>query len=319
MSVSEPPKVLQNGSTEAEIIREKIWERLWKDNEHFMGVIVGREGKGKSHTGIKIGELVDPTFTHERVMFDPVNFLEHLQDWKEENETQGKFVVIDEAGVGVGVRTWYDKDQIALNQVLQIIRSENMGLVFTLPRLSELDSQTQGRMHAYMEMTDVKEGEYAKLKWHNWDPTRDGRAEFYRERPEITREIDMDGIGPTISPSLSSNTFKQTIDRLVISPPSEELTEPYEQEKEAFQRKEYQNAIEEMDDGTDDEQTVKEVAMEIADESIEDYVDAHSQNGTPYINANLIRADYELSKNDAKTVKDLLNRQYSETQLEAYV
>lgn len=319
MSAVEPPKPLQNGTVEAEIILEKVWERLWEENEHFMGVIVGREGKGKSYTGIKIGEVVDPTFTHERVMFDPVKFLERLKRWKEEDETQGKFIVIDEAGVGLGVRTWYDKDQIALNQVLQIIRSENMGMVFTLPRLSELDSQTQGRMHAYMEMTDVKEGEYAKLKWHDWDPTRDGRADFYRERPEITREISMDGIGPTISPSLSKNQFKQTIDRLVISPPSKELVEPYEQAKTEFQRREYQKAIEEMDDETDDEQTVKDVAMEIADEQIGDYVDEHNQNGSAYINANLIRADYELSLNDAKTVKDLLNRQYSDSQLEEHI
>jgi len=319
MSTTEPPQPLQRDSVEAKIILDKIWKRLWKQNEHFMGVIVGREGKGKSHTGIKIGELVDPTFTHDRVMFDPVNFLEHLQDWKENNETQGKFVVIDEAGVGVGVRTWYDKDQIALNQVLQIIRSENMGVVFTLPRLSELDSQTRGRMHALMIMTEVKEGEYAKLKWHDWDPTRDGRGEFYRERPQITREMGMENVGPTISPKLSSDRFDQTVDRLSISPPSEELTKPYEQAKTAFQRQEYQSAIEEMDDETDDEQTVKEVAMEIADGAIAEYVDEHSQNGTPYINTNLIRADYELSHNDAKTVKDLLNRQYSESQLEQYL
>jgi len=319
MSTTTVPEPLQRDTVEAKILREKIWERLWEHNEHFMGVIVGREGKGKSWTGIKLGEVVDPTFTHERVMFDPVNFLEHLKDWKEANETQGKFVVIDEAGVGVGVRTWYDKDQIALNQVLQIIRSENMGVVFTLPRLSELDSQTRGRMHAYMEMTDVRAGEWAKLKWHDWDPTRDGRGDFYRERPTISREVQPEGTGPTISPQLSSNNAKQTINRLSISPPSDEIVEPYEKAKTQFQNEEYAHAIEEMGDDTDDEQTVKDVAMEIADEEIGEYVAEHNQNGTAYINANLIRADYELSKNDAKTVKDLLNRQYSDSQLKKHI
>lgn len=319
MSAATVPQALESNSVEANIIKEQVWERLWKDNEHFMGVIVGREGKGKSYTGIKIGEVVDPTFTHKRVMFDPVDFLKHLKEWKEENETQGKFVVIDEAGVGVGVRTWYDKDQIALNQVLQLIRSENMGVVFTLPRLKELDSQTRGRMHAFMEMTEVKEGEYAKFKWHEWDPTRDGRDKIYRERPEISRDMAMDGVGPTISPSLSTDRFGQTVDRLCLSPPSEDLVEPYERAKSEFQRKEYEKAIEEMDDDTDDEKTVKDVALEIADGNIADYVDEHNQNGSAYINANLIRADYELSLNDAKTVKDLLNRQYSDAQLEEHI
>jgi len=136
------PDPLQRDSAEAKMLRQKIWNRLWVENEHFMAVIVGREGKGKSYTGIKFAEVADPSFTADRVMFDPAAFLKKLQTWKENDETRGKIVVIDEAGVGVGVRSWYDKDQILLNQVLQIIRSENMGVIFTLPRLEELDSQT---------------------------------------------------------------------------------------------------------------------------------------------------------------------------------
>jgi hypothetical protein len=302
MTVVSAPEPLQAETVEAQLLREQIWKRMNKRNEHFMGVIVGREGQAKSYTAIKIGGVVDPTFTAERVMFDPASFLKQLQEWKENNETRGKFVVIDEAGVGVGVRTWYDKDQIALNQVLQIIRSENMGVVFTLPRLSELDSQTEGRFHAFLEMVEKREGEYAKFKWLNWDPTRDERNKIYREYPEITR-----------------NGHKQTIKRLSVSPPPKELTDPYEQRKEQFQEQQYQEAIDEMTDDVEDELSVKDVAMEIADGKIHDYVDVHSQNGTPYINQNLIRVDYDLSQNDAQAVKDLLNRQFTESQLQDHV
>lgn len=299
--VPEPPEPLQADTVEAKLLKQKIWDRMWLRDEHFMGVIVGREGSGKSHTGIKIGNNVDPTFEEWRVMFDPKDFLKQLQDWKENNETRGKFVVIDEAGVGVGVRTWYDKDQVLLNQVLQIIRDENMGVVFTLPRLEELDSQTRGRLHAYMEMTDKRLGEWAKFKWFDWDPTRDGRNEIYREYP--TLRID-------------GNTRR--VKRLCVSPPDPDVVEPYENRKGEFQREQYQNAIDEMEDEVDDEKTVKEIAMEVADGSIAEYVSRHSQNKTPYINQNLLRADYELSQNDAQAVKDLLNRQFTEEQLEDY-
>lgn len=304
MSVQKPgvPEPLDSGTVEAQIIKKKVWNRMWRQNEHFMAVIVGREGSGKSYTGIKIAEVVDPSFDAERVMFDPVNFLKKLRDWKEQNETKGKMVVIDEAGVGVGVRTWYDKDQILLNQVLQIIRSENMGVIFTLPRLKELDSQTEGRLHAYLEMTGMKAGEWAKVKWLDWDPTRDDRDEIYREYPK-----------------LEVNGVERKIERLRLSPPSEDLVEAYAERKNEFQRREYEQAIEQMDDDVDDEKSVKEIAMEIADGRIGDYVAAHNQNGTPYINDRLIRADYELSQNDAKAVKDLLNRQFSSSQLESHV
>jgi hypothetical protein len=302
MSVQEPvPEPLQRDTVEAEFVKRHIWNRMWRQNEHFMAVIVGREGSGKSYTGIKLAEVCDPTFEAWRVMFDPVNFLKQLQEWKDANETKGKMVVIDEAGVGVGVRTWYDKDQVRLNQVLQIIRDENMGVIFTIPRLEELDSQTEGRLHAFMEMADKRDGEWAKIKWLNWDPTRDGRNKIYREYPKRA----MAG-------------RQQEVKRLCLSPPSDDLTEGYEQRKSEFQAKEYQSAIDEMEDDVDDEKSVKDIAMEIADGRMGDYVDAHSQNGTPYIKQGLIRADYDLSLNDAEVVKDLLNRQFSDSQLEEY-
>lgn len=296
-----PPEPLQQDTPEARMVREEVWERMWKRNEHFMGVIVGREGSGKSHTGIKISECADPTFDAERVMFDPVRFLKRLRDWKKNNETQGKMVVIDEAGVGVGVRTWYDKDQVRLNQVLQIIRDENMGVIFTLPRLEELDSQTRGRLHAFIEMTAKRAGEWVQLKWLNWDPTRDGRNKIYREYLEKR----VDGV-------------TKPIHRLCLSPPSEAIIEEYERRKSEFQTKEYQAAIDDMEEDVDDEQSVKDIAIEIADGKMKHYVGRHSQNNTPYINERLIGADYEISQNDAKAVKDLLNRQFSKEELETY-
>lgn len=301
-STVQPPDPLQAETVEARVIRQKIWSRMWRQNEHFMSVIVGREGSGKSYTGMKLAEVADPTFDAERVMFDPVNFLKRLQTWKENNETKGKMVVIDEAGVGVGVRTWYDKDQIRLNQVLQIIRDENMGVIFTLPRLEELDSQTKGRLHAYLEMTEKKDGDWAKIKWLDWDPTRDGRDKIYREYPEFT-----------------VNGVKRTIKRLCVSPPSAEITDAYEERKSEFQEREYQGAIDEMEEGVDDEQSVKEIAMEVADGATEQFVSRHSQNGRPYINKDLLRAEYDLSHSDASGVKSLLERQFTTEQLEEYV
>lgn len=295
------PEPLQSDTIEARFIKREIWKRLWRDNEHFMGVVVGREGSGKSGGGAKLGEVVDPTFNAERIVFDPATYLEKLRDWKEEGKTQGKMIVVDEAGVGMGVRTWYDKDQIALNQVLQIVRDENMGVIFTLPRLEELDSQTRGRLHAYIETMEKQDGDWLKLKWLDMDPTRDGRNKIYREY----LEMEVGGV-------------PQEIKRLNVSPPSQELWENYQERKTAFQAEQYAEALEEMEDDVEDEKTTKEIAMEIADGEISNYVSIHSQNNTAYINQRLIRADYEISQNDAKAVKDLLKRQFSKEQLEQH-
>lgn len=296
------PEPLDRDSVEAKLIKKEVWNRMWLNNEHFMGVIVGREGSGKSHTGIKIAESVDPTFDADRVMFDPVSFLKKLQKWKENNETQGKVVVIDESGVGVGVRSWYNKDQIRLNQVLQIIRSENMGVIFTLPRLEELDSQTEGRFHAFVEMTEKQDGDWVKMKWLDWDPTRDGRNKIYREYPEH-----------------QVSGFDQKIKRLCVSPPSRDIVEAYERRKDKFQARQYEQAIDEMEEDVDDVKSVKEVSIEIADGHLSEFVTRHSQNNQPFINKDLIRAEYGLSISDAKGVKSLLDRQFSSEVLEEYV
>lgn len=297
-----PPEPLQADTIEARFLKREIWKKLWRDNEHFMAVVVGREGSGKSYSGIKLAEVVDPTFNAERVVFDPADYIRKLERWKENDETQGKVIVVDEAGVGMGVRTWHDKDQIMLNQVLQIVRDENMGVIFTLPRMEELDSQTEGRLHAFIETMEKEDGEWLKLKWLGIDPTRDGRNKIYREYQ--TMEV---------------NGREQKIKRLNISPPDEDIVSNYKQRKDDFQTEQYAKALDEMEDDVDDEKTVKEIAMEIADGKVGNYVAEHNQNGTAYINHRLIRADYELSQNDAQAVKDLLNRQFSNSQLEDHV
>lgn len=285
-----PPEVLRTDSPEARLIRQKVWKACNVDNEHFMGAIVGREGSGKSLTAAKICEVADPSFNADRVMFEPKAFLERLQKWKAAGETTGKMVLADEAGVGLGVRTWYQKDQILFNQVLQVIRDENMGIIFTLPRLTELDSQARGRLHAFLEMTDKDPGEWAEFKWLNWDPTRDERDKIYRHYPE-----------------LNIGGYKRKLKRLRIGPPSDEFIRNYEARKADFQDGLYQDAIDEMEDDELDEMDPQDVVDDLKDSnSIADVLSWHGAHKKWYIDKDLIRNSYDLSHSEAATAKKLL-------------
>jgi len=307
MSVQKPtpPEPLQTNSVEARVIKQKVWDRCNVKNLNFMGAVVGREGSGKSLTSLKIAEVADPTFNASRVMFEPQAFLERLQEWKANGETKGKMVVADEAGVGLGVRTWYQKDQILFNQVLQLIRDENMGIIFTLPRLSELDSQARGRLHAFLEMTDLKAGEWAELKFLNWRPTRDERDDIYRSYPRLR-------VGGS----------KRKVKRLRFGPPSQELIENYQERKDRFQDEIYQEAIDEMDDGDADgadEMTAKDIAQDAADGAMKAVVSQNTKTGEPYINRDLIRIEYDSTESDARAAKALLQKGFSKQELEEYV
>ena len=287
-----PPAQINNHSVPARILRQKVWDRMNVKDEHFMGAIVGREGHGKSHTALGIGESVDPTFTAERVMFDPGAFLERLKEWKAAGETKGKFIVCDEAGVGVGVRTWYDQDQIKFNQVLQVIRDENMGIMFTLPRLNELDSQTRGRLHAFLEIVDKVEGEFVEIKWKNMLPTRDENNKIIKPYPRLRKN------GRTVR-----------VTRVRFGPPSDELVAGYEERKNEFQAELYQDAIDSRKDDDADEMSPGDVSEEIATErGLDDFLTIHGSWNCPIIDADMIRMEYDLSHRDAKAVKKLLNK-----------
>jgi len=287
----EPLRQLEPTQYLARIVRQKMWRRMNVENQHFMAAIVGREGMGKSHSALTLSRLVDPDFSAEDVFFDPQDL---LRAFDSDDYGRGDMIVLDEAGVGLGNRSWYDKEQILLNQTLQTVRDDNMGVIFTLPRLEELDSQTIGRLHAFVEMMEVHPDEgWGKAKWRNIKLTRDGRDGDYKP---YTR--------------LNVNGVRKRITRCAIAAPPADLVEAYEDRKEAFKAELYQEAIGAYDDEEDgdDQPTPKDVAEEIVNGDVNEYLSEHGGNGRQYVDQELIRADFELSHRDAKAAKKLVER-----------
>jgi len=109
-SASEPPELSTDHPTLSILYRR--WERLNRRDEHWMCGVVGEEGSGKSYTALKIAKMIDPAFDAEQVVFDPADLLKRLEN---DEYQRGDVFVLDEAGVGLGNRTWYDEDQIQIN------------------------------------------------------------------------------------------------------------------------------------------------------------------------------------------------------------
>lgn len=291
-----PPPALRNHagkSPTVKLMRKKIWRRLNVENQHFMGVIVGREGFGKSHSALSIAKAVDPGFDAEDVYFDPKGLLEAFQS---EDYGSGDMIVLDEAGVGLGKRTWYEKSQVLLNQTLQTVRDDNMGVIFTLPRLSELDSQTIGRLHAFLEMTEVVKSEgYALAKWKNVDPARGDISKIYKKYSQL--RVDQ---------------TPWDVERVKIGKPPGALVENYEERKEAFKEELYEDAIAAQDDAEDgDGQTdPSDVADEVIDEGeVQKFVSHHGQTGRAYVDKDLLAAEYDLSVRKSNAAKKLIEQQ----------
>jgi len=300
------PQVLQSRHPTSAIIRHEIWNRLHKHNEHYQAGVFGREGKGKSGTALSIAEMVDPEMSADQAMFDPGTMLKQIYDWKEAGKTKGRMIVADEAGVGLGNRTWYDKDQIRFAQVLQLIRSENMGILFTVPRGSEMDSQVRGgRLHGQWLVQQKHEGDFVTTEY---------------EKIQVGRRIDSDGLW-TPKQWMNVEGVQRRIEGLKVGPPSDDLWEDYLELKQEFQREQYKDAAEEMGETIDDEDEVNELKQMANDleDRLGDVVDKHGVTGDPKVNKDLIRMECDIGRTDANAVRSLLQKRHTKDELEEFI
>lgn len=292
-----------------EWLMRRIWNRVNRRNMHAMICIVGEEGSGKSYTAAKICETVDPTFNADRVFFDVAELLKVLKDGEHE---PGQFYVLDEAGVQLGRRTWQDRGQVLANQALQLVRDHNLGLVFTLPRLGELDSQAQGRLQAFMEIIEKNENAdppHVVGKWFNMDPDRaDKTGEIYTKYPRRTKGMDQ----PTV------------LKRVAFTPPTEDIVEKYEERKDEFQEEFYETVIDELQDEIeeqeeDEDRNELQIAEDLKEEGLENVVTEDGRSGDPMISKELVKAHEDTSIAEANTVKTLLEQELDEEELEEYL
>jgi len=270
--------------------------------------VVGREGKGKSGTALAIAEMVDPNMNLKQVMFDPGQMLKRVHQWKQSQDTQGRMIVADEAGVGLGNRTWHDEDQIRFAKVLQLIRSENMGILFTVPRGKEMDSQIRGgRLHGQIIIDQKADGDYTTAQY---------------ERVNVGRRIDADWL-ITPKPDMNIEDVDRPIKQIRIGPPSDSLWEDYSGKKDKFQQEEYKDAAGQMGADIDDEDEVdeiKQVVNDILDDNVEVVVSEHGQNGRAYVNKDLVYAHYEeLSRADANAAKSMVEKELSQEELNEFI
>lgn len=276
------------------MVLSRAWERLHEDNEHFMLCLVGEEGSGKSMTAIRIAQELDHNFTAERVIFDVEELLRRLRDGEYE---EGQAFVLDEAGVSLGRRTWQDRAQVLANQALQLIRSHNLALIFTLPALGELDSQAVSRLQAYYEIKEKVPDEYVKGVWYyiKTDRSDEGRGN-YTPKPRV-RHSD----GPD-----------ERVDWLKFGPPEGEVVDEYLEKKEQHQKETYEEAInalsdDDEDDGAEEELTAQDVADDILSGDLSEYIGDNF--GQRYIDRDLIAVDYGIGDAKTKRVKKILERE----------
>lgn len=269
------PEALRSETITARVIRDYIWRPVNRENNWSAFCMVGREGSGKSFTTASILEKADPTFNADRVFFDPQEMMQFMADLDKE-ERAGKAMMIDEAGVGMGVRSWYDDDQIKVNKAAQTMRDDNMILATTLPSFGLMDSQLRTRHHGFCEMWDVQPGEHAVWSWKNI---------------VVNREEGGDSIKRKEFPRYHYKGRRQRVRRLKCGPPSDEFIEAYEAQKEEF-KQDYYEEVADSGEEAEDVGAKDVVAEVVTDDRFEEFVSVHGSTGNEYIDKDKIYMEY---------------------------
>jgi ABC-type dipeptide/oligopeptide/nickel transport system ATPase component len=191
-------------------------KRKFANNQNFLCAIVGPTGTGKSLAAIRICEIIDKDFSAKRIVFTPKEFISLIKGGQLK---PGSCIVFDETGVAMNRRNWYSEYNKMMNAVLQTFRFKRIGVFFTLPDLSFMDSGAVKLLHAYMEtnFNGIKRKEKVNvIKVSQVSPNpKDGKVYWPWIRVQINRE-----------------TF--IMNKIKVSLPSPQLLKDYEKVKSRY-------------------------------------------------------------------------------------
>jgi ABC-type lipoprotein export system ATPase subunit len=126
------------------------------NNKNFLATITGPTGSGKSWSALSIAELLDESFTADRIIFKGRDLMKLINygDLK-----PGSVIIWDEAGIDLSNRNWQSVTNKMLNALLQTFRHKNFILLFTVPYNDFIDVSSRKLFHADFETQRINKAE----------------------------------------------------------------------------------------------------------------------------------------------------------------
>jgi hypothetical protein len=188
--------------------------RRIKNNKNFLATITGPTGSGKSWSALSIAELLDPTFTADRIIFKGKDLMKLINyaDLK-----PGSVIIWDEAGIDLSNRNWQSVTNKMLNALLQTFRNKNFILIFTVPFHDFIDSSSRKLFHADFETQRINKNQEKVIIKPKLLQYNSNLAKWYKKYLKV--KIDYKII---------------KIKRWAVPKPSDKLIAEYEQRKNQY-------------------------------------------------------------------------------------
>ena len=155
------------------IIVSYIHELVMNKQENFLGIWVGKPGKGKSWGALRTCEVLMEKFgrrmTMKYVVGDIPHFMGLLKELSNRHErgedVRGTCILYDEAGISMDNRMWQEQMHKVMNDCAEIFRFLGLVVMFTVPGQGRIDKKLRELIHG-MWNPKSKARDYIKCKFY---------------------------------------------------------------------------------------------------------------------------------------------------------
>jgi ABC-type dipeptide/oligopeptide/nickel transport system ATPase component len=311
-------------------IRDKwfisLADRLIVDNKNILAVVIGETGSGKSLSAIslayhlektvakrlkelgKTDAIINPETIHDRVALSTKQFLEiadteKVVDGKKiryvpKHLKKGNFVVFDEMGAGeMDNQSWQTNVAKAINHVFITFRSDNIGVIMTVPYKEWINKKIRQLIHYTFETVDIL--------YHR-------RRCVLKPKASKNNYISGEGTSPYLKVSLPSQPRKKVkLVRIFVDMPPARIRNIYHQKKDEFNFDKKQMAKKEIDDMEMRDDRIPRISEERINEVVNELISnlraiGSLREGKWSINKDVIIGLYKCHPKDAITIKALV-------------
>jgi ABC-type dipeptide/oligopeptide/nickel transport system ATPase component len=204
-----------------EEVLDYVINRRIRNNQNWIGAVCGETGSGKSYTALRIGEMVDPNFGADSVVFSVKEFIDTF-----ESRPPGSLVVFDE-GQEWSSRRSMSKKNVELTDIMAMLRFTRVNVLFTVPNIRMVDISLRRLMHGYLNVEPIDRAHAApRLRDKSF-----ARLYILHQQRRLGTEDDVRPLLPDVPITRGEETRKLRINSVLFGAPRAALLASYERRK----------------------------------------------------------------------------------------
>lgn len=141
------------------------WRQVHINKFGFFGSVTGLPGHGKSETSLLMAWLQDETFDEDSLN---ETYIRNAKDFikRVDGADKHEWIVWGETALTLSSRKWYDLSNILVSEVIQTMRTKELGILFDTPNIGHIDKRAR---ELFQWFTEVKRWEDSPVYWkiHN--------------------------------------------------------------------------------------------------------------------------------------------------------